>query len=70
MIIPVRCMSCNKVIVDLWEYFKVEREKINKKSDAKYFDDNSSKELLDKLGLDRYCCRRMMLGHVDIIDDL
>ena len=70
MIIPVRCMSCNKVIGDLWEFFKVEREKIKSKSEAKYFDDNASKELLDKLGLDRYCCRRMILGHVDIIDDL
>jgi len=26
------------------------------------------KEALDKLGLKRYCCRRMILTHVDIID--
>ena len=29
-----------------------------------------TKVVLDELGLDRYCCRRHMLGHVDIIDDL
>ena len=70
MIIPIRCMSCSKVIGDLWETYKKERESIKSKTEAKYFDDNSSKELLDKLGLKRYCCRRMMLGHVDVIDDL
>ena len=26
------------------------------------------KDALDKLGLKRYCCRRMILTHVDIID--
>lgn len=25
---------------------------------------------LDKLGLRRYCCRRMILGHVDLIEKL
>jgi DNA-directed RNA polymerase subunit N (RpoN/RPB10) len=27
-------------------------------------------EALDKLGLKRYCCRRVILGHVELIDDL
>ena len=26
--------------------------------------------MLDDLGLERYCCRRMMLSHVEIIDEL
>lgn len=25
---------------------------------------------LDQLGLRRYCCRRMLLTHIDIIDNL
>lgn len=25
-------------------------------------------EVLDRLGLHRYCCRRMLLSHIDIID--
>lgn len=27
-------------------------------------------EALDSLGLTRYCCRRMLLTHVDLIDKL
>ena len=26
------------------------------------------KEALDKLGLERYCCRSLFLGHVDLLD--
>jgi len=28
------------------------------------------REALDALGLDRYCCRRMLLTHVDLIERL
>ena len=34
----------------------------------KYFLLNS--KALDKLGLKRYCCRRMLLTHVDLIEKL
>lgn len=27
-------------------------------------------DALDALGLKRYCCRRMLLGHVDLIEKL
>jgi len=30
----------------------------------------SPKEILDTLGLDRYCCRRMLISHVDLIDEI
>jgi DNA-directed RNA polymerase subunit N (RpoN/RPB10) len=42
----------------------------------KYMDSNtptlitSNRAALDKLGLKRYCCRRMVLTHVDLIDKL
>eukprot|EP00160_Parvularia_atlantis_P018931 Unigene720_Nuclearia_a/m.2323 Unigene720_Nuclearia_a/g.2323 ORF Unigene720_Nuclearia_a/g.2323 Unigene720_Nuclearia_a/m.2323 type:complete len:133 (-) Unigene720_Nuclearia_a:925-1323(-) len=32
--------------------------------------DYSEKEALDALGLERYCCRRMILTHVDLIERL
>lgn len=72
MIIPVRCFTCNKVIADKWEqYMKkcTEMEKSNGE-EAKYFTEPFKKKILDDLGLTRYCCRRHMLGHVDIIDNL
>lgn len=55
MIIPIRCFSCAKVIADKWEAY-LELIK-NGTSEA---------EALDKLGFKRYCCRRMILTHVDI----
>jgi len=29
-----------------------------------------NREALDELGLSRYCCRRMLLTHVDLIEKL
>jgi DNA-directed RNA polymerase I, II, and III subunit RPABC5 len=31
---------------------------------------NLSSEALDEIGLQRYCCRRMILTHVDLIEKL
>ena len=41
----------------LWEGFK---ERVEKGEDRK--------RVLDELGLDRYCCRAIFLGHVDLLD--
>jgi len=57
MIIPVRCFSCGKPIGQLWEKFKEEVEK-----------GREPKKVLDELGLEKYCCRQIFLGHVDLID--
>ena len=32
--------------------------------------DHNEMEALDELGLVRYCCRRMVLTHVDLIEKL
>lgn len=72
MIIPVRCFSCNHVLADKWVYFEEQCKEIeknkDKKENIKYFDPYFKKEILDKLGLKRYCCRRHFLGNVDLID--
>lgn len=57
MLIPVRCMSCGKPIAHLWEEYK---ERIAK--------GEKPKEVLDALGLERYCCRTIFLTHEDFID--
>ena len=57
MIIPIRCWSCGKPIAQLWEEFKQRIEK-----------GENRKEVMDDLGLDRYCCKAMLMGHVDLID--
>jgi DNA-directed RNA polymerase I, II, and III subunit RPABC5 len=60
MIIPVRCFTCGKVIGNKWEEYKRLQEKGEETNDV----------ILSKLGLTRYCCRRMLLTHVEVIDDL
>lgn len=72
MIIPVRCFTCGKVLASMWKYYeeevkKLEEEKSNEAQDA-HFEGVSKKEILDKLGLTKICCRRHMLTHVDMID--
>lgn len=59
MIIPVRCFTCGKVIGSSWERFL---QLLDAGTDPQ--------EALDELGLERYCCRRMVLSHVDLIDDV
>jgi DNA-directed RNA polymerase subunit N len=69
VIIPVRCFSCGKVIAPLYEEFEkrytVYLEALDKGEKPKETPEN----ILDDLGLDRYCCRRMIISHVDLIKD-
>ena len=67
MIIPVRCFTCNKVIGHLWEKYV---KSISKYQESGLCETESTFKTLNELGLNLYCCRRMMLGHVDIIDNL
>ena len=57
MIIPIRCWSCGKPVAHLWEQYK---ERIANGEDRK--------KVLDSLGLERYCCRALFMGHVDLAD--
>mgnify|MGYP002803634416 CR=1 FL=1 len=59
MIIPVRCFTCGKVIGNKWEKYLGLLQAEFTEGDA-----------LDHLGLKRYCCRRMLLSHVDLIEKL
>ncbi|MBI4176062.1 MAG: DNA-directed RNA polymerase subunit N [Candidatus Aenigmarchaeota archaeon] len=55
MMIPIRCMTCGKPVGHLWEAYQKEAKSLG------------SKEALDKLGLERYCCRALFISHVDLI---
>ena len=59
MIIPVRCFTCGKVIGSSWGKYLEALDAGQNPQDA-----------LDELGLERYCCRRMILSHVDLIEDV
>ncbi len=60
MMIPIRCFSCGQVIADKWEEF-------NKRANV---DKEDPDKVLNELGVKRYCCRRMLVGNVDLIDDI
>lgn len=71
MIIPIRCFTCGKVLADKWEYYlKKVNELENNKENDKYFEEPFKEKILDELELKKYCCRRMILTHVDIVDNL
>ena len=59
IIIPVRCFSCGSLIGDKWEDFA---KRVKEGED--------SGKVLDSLGVKRYCCRRMLLSHVEVIDEI
>ena len=57
MIIPIRCFSCGNPIGQLWEEYK-----------KRMADGEKSGEVLDELGLERFCCRSMFIGQEDYIE--
>ena len=69
MIIPVRCFTCGKVIGSLYEEYKKRYEEYRKAVDAGEKPKETPKQILDGLGLERYCCRRMILSQVDLLKE-
>ncbi len=68
MIIPVRCFSCGRVIASDYKEFK---EKISEMTaGGKKPTQDMIVKTLDDLHVDRYCCRRMILSHTDLIDEV
>ncbi|HME51880.1 MAG TPA: DNA-directed RNA polymerase subunit N [Candidatus Lokiarchaeia archaeon] len=59
MLIPIRCFTCGALVADKWEEYQQLKEQ-----------DLAPEEIFKKLDLDRYCCRRMLLAHVDLVDDV
>ena len=76
MIIPVKCFTCGKVLGNKYRFYQreINKRKISKSLEVDKIiylnEDNMDKtsegEVLDLLGLNKYCCRRHMLTHVDI----
>jgi DNA-directed RNA polymerase subunit N (RpoN/RPB10) len=81
MIIPVRCMTCGKLLADKYEYYEREllRKKLALNSDsdpliininAKDIKKTIAGEIMDEIGLFRICCRKVMLTSINIIDEI
>ena len=59
MLIPIRCFTCGKLIGDKFTEFE---------SRVKSGEDPA--KVLDEVGVKRYCCRRMLISSVDLIDQV
>ena len=57
MIIPIRCFSCGSPVGHLYGEFK---ERVSK--------GENPEKVLDDLGIKRYCCRALFIGHVDLLE--
>ena len=59
MLVPVRCFTCGNLIADKFEEYQTK---------AKSGEEPA--KILDSLGIDRYCCRRMLLTTVETIQQV
>ena len=59
MIIPIRCFSCGRLVAHLYRPYLELREK-----------GESAEDAFKELGIERFCCKRMIVSHVDLIDEL
>ena len=57
--IPVRCFSCGFPVGAFYEEYKRRVAKGEKPG-----------KVLDDMGIKRYCCRRMFISQVDVIDKI
>ncbi len=76
MIIPIKCFTCGKVIADKYNYFLKRVREIKEKEGLDiqkviYLSEKNTAKtpegiVMDELNLNKICCRRHMLSHVDI----
>jgi DNA-directed RNA polymerase subunit N len=59
VIIPVKCFTCGKLVGDKGEEFA-----------KRIKEGENASDVLDSLDVKRYCCRRMLLSNVEIIDEV
>ncbi len=56
---PVRCFTCGQVLADKWEDYD---KRVNR-------DKEDAGRVLDEMNVMRYCCRRMFVSNVELIDE-
>ena len=59
MLIPVRCFTCGNLIADKFDDYQT-KLKIGE----------DPEKILNNLGINRYCCRRMLLTTVETIQQV
>lgn len=75
MLIPVRCVSCGKLLGDKYDWYVKELQKRKGPGFMEPLCFDGSKpittveaQLFKELYLKRYCCSKTLLTHVDLIE--
>ena len=59
MLIPVRCFTCGNMVADKYDDYQ-----------GKLKAGEDPEKVLDSVGVERYCCRRMLLTSVETIQQV
>ena len=77
MIIPVRCFTCNMILASKYRrYLEILAENAdeNIEETASGVEDlkkeNATQKAFHELEINRYCCRRHLLSHIDLVDKI
>jgi DNA-directed RNA polymerase subunit N (RpoN/RPB10) len=77
MIIPVRCMNCGKLLGDKYNFYqrRLRELKGSKYAEPTYFEGKEISEtpeskVFKELDISRYCCKKTLLTHVDLIEKI
>tara|TARA_B110000967_G_C18706504_1_gene470512 strand:+ start:281 stop:490 length:210 start_codon:yes stop_codon:yes gene_type:complete len=69
MIIPIRCFTCGKCISNVWPKYIKELNELKEESPTNKATSNEF-DLLEKYKIKRYCCRRMILSCVELVEKI
>ena len=77
MIIPIRCFTCNRILASKYnKYLEIISQESNQENvisgdpdiERILKEDNIYQQAFKTIGVnDRYCCKRHLLSHIDLI---
>ena len=77
MLVPVRCMNCGKLLADKWNHYQKRLREMKGPGyaeptcfDGKKIPKTPESVVFDELQLTRYCCKKTLLTHVDLIEKI
>ena len=67
-------MNCGKLLADKWLFYQKRLQELQGDAYGKrtYFDgtkvpETAEAKVMNELGINRYCCRKVLLTHVDLL---
>ena len=77
MLVPVRCFTCNMVLASKYRrYLEILAENADENIEEtasggeELKKENATQKAFRELEITRYCCRRHLLSHIDLVDKI